>query len=172
MPRKLRNPKRRRGSTPDVSPALYCYLLWGDHQAAKAMALEDKTNPWELFDSFNDSHSVAWHSILDEALAEWIEVYPGERPASWWLWTAPSLRNVYGRFRHWQGSDRCHQTGIPHGQPDDPEDLPMVESTPAFLDRLGLWIPGERSRVPAEAFEPSPFSVTLTASRHGVTEGH
>jgi hypothetical protein len=38
----------------------------------------------------------------------------------------------------------------------------MVESTPAYLDRLALWLDGERDRVPACEFDPQPFSWDLT----------
>ena len=36
----------------------------------------------------------------------------------------------------------------------DPEDPPMFESEAAYLDRLQLWLAGERERVPADAFRP------------------
>ena len=51
-------------------------------------------------------------------------------------------------------------TGIPHIARFK-VDLPMVEAEAAYLDRLGLWLPGERSRVSAAAFAPRVFDVAL-----------
>lgn len=36
----------------------------------------------------------------------------------------------------------------------DPADPPLLEGEAAYLDRLGLWLPGERRRAPVELFEP------------------
>lgn len=36
----------------------------------------------------------------------------------------------------------------------DPNDPPLFESEPAYLRRLGLLLPGEEGRIPAEDFEP------------------
>jgi hypothetical protein len=167
MPRKLRNPKTRRSTPVDVSEALFIALTWGDWHAAHAAQERNGSNRWELFNLKRD-HDVIWHAIEADALAAWTQAYPGERPETWWCYAAPELRQVHGRFTGVRGLNRCQSTGVPYGSPDDWNDLPMVETTPAYLDRLGLWLDGERARVPAAAFDPQPFSWTLTVQRGGM----
>src|SRR5262245_30971975 len=120
MPRKLRHPKARRPVVA-VSEALYNLLLWGDVPGD-----HDRSETWQLFDW--DRHRGAWQAIVDEALPQWVGHYPGTRPRSWWLWTAPELRLVVGRFTYLTGAGRCQPTGVPYGQPVDWNDLPTVES--------------------------------------------
>jgi hypothetical protein len=153
----MRPTKIRRTQLPDVSPALYTLLLWGDWSAAMAQQERDGTEPFELWD-IGEKHEAVWHAIVDRAIAEWTAVYPGTRPTSWWYWTAPELRRpTTGRYAEISGVRRCHETGVPcisNGWTSPP----MVESTPAYLDRLSLWLPAERPRVPASAFKPQRFS--------------
>ncbi len=151
----------------EVSEALSILLTWGDWSAARLAAQRNGSNPTELFD-LHHNHDAAWLVIQDEALEAWTAVYPGSRPESWWLYSAPELRQVYGRFTEARGLGRCQATGIPYGAPDDWKDRPMVESTPAYLDRLDLWVAGERARVPRQAFDPQPFSWTLTVAPCGM----
>lgn len=169
MPRKQRNPKERRGPAAEVSRAMYTLLLYEDFHAAKACAEEDgDENVWGLLLFDQEKYPQIWREIEAEAIREWVDVYPGTRPASWWKWSAPDLRHVYGLFTVCVGANRCHATGIPYGRPDDWADPPMVESQATFLDRHGLWLDGERERVPAEAFsDEQPFSWTLTKSNRG-----
>jgi hypothetical protein len=162
LPRKLRTPKHRRGSGIPVSKALFSFLVWGDYRAASALA-EPGDSRWELFDGIGPhEHRAVWEAIVDEALDVWTRRHPGSRPPNWWQWTAPELRRIFGRFTVVKGHGRCQSTGVPFGSPDEWTDLPMVESTPAYLDRLALWLDGERDRVPACDFDPQPFSWNLT----------
>lgn len=161
MPRKLRSPKARRGTAIDVSDALFLYLIWGDWSAAVRQAHRDGSNPWALFDG-GGRHEAAWAAIVDDAVGEWTTVYPGTMPRSWWHWSAPELRRLIGgAYRTIQGAGRCHDTGVPFID-DWRDDPPLVEREPAYLDRLGLWLPCERVRVPPDAFTAQPFSYTLT----------
>jgi hypothetical protein len=164
VPRKLRTPKERRYGV-DVHPALYAYLLWRDLDAATRLAAGDEEVLLDLFVCSPARMSEVWRAIEADALQEWIVSRPGQRPRSWWLYSAPELRRVTGRFTEVAGVGRCQLTGIPYGAPDDWNDRPLVESTPAYLDRLGLWLPGERERVERTAFEPQPFSWQLTDER-------
>ncbi len=156
MPRKMRPTKARRTQAPDVSPALYLLLTWGDFPAAHAQAERDGTSPWELF--CGDQHEAAWHAIEAQAVAEWADVHPGSRPPKWWHWSAPELRRLIGAAHVIKGLHRCHETGVPYISNGFDEDRPMVESTAALLDRLNLWLPGERARVPADAFAAKRFN--------------
>jgi hypothetical protein len=167
MSRKLRTPKRR-ADDPDVSAALYHYLLWGDWRGAYTLAQQSADDPSELFFRDNSTHPTAWAVIEVAAPTDWIDRYPGTRPHSWWEWSAPEVRRVSGRFIILRGAGRCQPSGVPYGEPADCTDPPLVESVPAFLDRYGLWLPGERARVPAHRFAPQPFSWDLTVSPHAV----
>jgi hypothetical protein len=161
MPRKWREPKRRRVPELDVPPALYRFLLWSDWRGARRLDA-DHTAVRLLFDT--REHPRYWQAMEAAALADWIVSYPGTRPPSWWYFSAPALRQVSGRFTPAESVVRAQPTGIPFGSPDDADDLPMVESCAAFLDRFDLWLPGERARVPAAAFDPQPFDFTLTVA--------
>ena len=149
-----------------VSEALSILLIWGDWSAARAAAQRTGSNPAELFD-LHRNHDAAWLAIQDEALEAWTAVYPGSRPESWWLTRCRAVPERC-RFTEAPGLGRCQIPGIPYGAPDDWEDRPMVESTPAYLDRLDLWVAGERGRVPRRAFDPQPFSWTLTVAPCGM----
>jgi len=159
MPRKLRRPKMR---TDIVVPRwLRHWLTWGDFSAACTIADEDGDDPFDLFAGV-DEHERAWAAIVDDALSDFVAVYPGSRPNAWWQWTALELRQVIGgTYRSILGVGRCHQTGVPYIAVDR-DDPPLIESTPALLDRLGLWRPGERARVSPDAFTPQIFSFDLT----------
>jgi hypothetical protein len=135
-----------------------------DWQAAKALTVGD--------DDFASLYAwwefpEAWRAIEASALREWTAAYPGTRPASWWYWSAPELRRVTGAFRPIAGRERCYTAGVPYLEPQDPKDQPIVESTPHYLDRLGLWLPRERMRINAAAFDDQPFSLGLCWFRPG-----
>jgi len=165
MPRRLRTAKTRRVSDLEVPESLFHYLTFRDLKAASALARPGESR-WILFDIMGaHSHAEAWRAIEAEALVEWTNQHPGTRPESWWRYSAPELRRVEGRFRPIDGRYRCHASGVPYGDPDRTTP-PMVESTPALLDRLNLWLPGERARVDPAAFRPQPFSWDLVESPH------
>jgi hypothetical protein len=42
-----------------------------------------------------------------------------------------------------------------------------LESQAGYLDRLRLWLPGERARVSPQAFNPEIFSYDLTVAPDG-----
>jgi len=156
--------------TIDVSPALYIWLLWHDWDAARDRAQADTTSTWELFD-LGEEHRIAWLAIAELAVPEWIRFYPGTRPPMWWQFSAPELRRMTGgTFTEVVGAHRCQPTGVPYGAPDW-NDPPMVESQPAYLDRLNLWLPGEQARVTKEDFAPRRFSWDLTVAPQGVPDG-
>ncbi|MEZ5290164.1 MAG: hypothetical protein R2745_03700 [Vicinamibacterales bacterium] len=166
MPRKLRRPKLRRASAAEIHPGLAAYLLWRDINEAADLYAQDDTSAFDLW--MDEHHQAAWHAIEREALAEWVRAFPGTRPASWWWWSAPELRRVLIDVQPEPvvaALDRCHETGIPRfawtGQP------PLMESQPAYLERLGLWLSGERRRVPQAAFEPQVLTKDVLQQPRG-----
>lgn len=171
MPRKLRNPKTRRAV--EISACIFSWLLWRDASAARAQAERD--GDLDVFDAhyFFDWSKEAqlWASIEAEALEEWTPALPGTRPRLWWQYSAPELRELTGggAYHETAGAGRCHETGIPYiaNWESDP---PLVESTPMYLDRLDLWLPGERARVPVSAFAAEQFSYTLTVAPRRVED--
>jgi hypothetical protein len=146
-----------------VSACMHALLVGGYHAAREAAARAGES-PRECFFSSDDDMRKAWTFVEAELLAAWVIHSPGTRPASWWRYSdsVSELRRVTGLFTELIGRHRCHETGICYLVPGDPRDPPVVESQAAFLDRLDLWLPGERARVPAEAFAESPFSIGLT----------
>jgi hypothetical protein len=173
MPRKLRIPKARRGDALHVSRAVFLWLTWGDWTAAFEQAQADDEGMRELFfDAKSRQTRRYWVAIEDEALAAWTAVYPGTRPPAWWFYSQPEpeLRQLIGGvYRIIPGAERCHPTGIAYID-DWKDDPPLVESQPAYLDRLRLWLPKERAQVDREAFASQPFSYSLTVAPRGVPE--
>ena len=157
--------RRRRTRKPahlEVSRAVFILLTWDDWSAAAAQQERDKSNALELFGGWQ-KYPDSWAVIEDRAVAAWVEAYPGTRPTSWWRWSAPELRRLTGgTYTLIKGMGRCHETGLPyidHGWRHDP---PLAETQPGCLDRLDLWLPGERERVPTQAFESQLFSYEST----------
>src|SRR5262245_26223014 len=122
MPRKLRTPKARRRAGVQVSDALRYWLTWGDFATALEMAQAEGT----VVDLYaTERHPSAWAAIVEEALVEWVEAFPGSRPSSWWQWSALELRRVHGRYRVISGIGRCHPSGVPYLVVEDADDRPM-----------------------------------------------
>lgn len=97
-----------------------------------------------------------WEQYRDAVLVEWVQKRPGSRPRLWWQFEAPEpqrrrLDDTGTPFL--SSGTRC---GIPTGWPRG--SAPLFESQPAYLDRLGLLIPGERARIPATAWEPETIA--------------
>ncbi len=145
-----------------VSRALRHLLTWDDLDGACRIADADETDAWELLINTRDEDRAAWDVIASEAVRDWTTRYPGTRPAAWWEFDAPELRGLTGGAfdRTDSPRGRCFATGIPHIARFN-ADPPMVEAEAAYLDRLGLWLPGERARVSAAAFAPRVFDVAL-----------
>jgi hypothetical protein len=105
-------------------------------------------------------HSRLWRQNEDELVAEWSEQHPGCRPAGWWEFSAIEAR-------HWVdaegiarppdiGPDWCLWRDSWGIVLDDRAGrrVVAVESEPSYLARLGLFLPGERRRLPRNAFAP------------------
>jgi hypothetical protein len=163
MPRKLRAPKARRGDALIVSRSMFLHLVFQDFASACAQADHDGTRKQDLYYTAAQE-TTYWAAIEEQALEVWTTYSPGSRPPLWWQLSAPTLRQLEGGlYTVISGCNRCHETGIAYitEWQDDP---PQVESQAAFLDRVAMWLPGERARVPAEAFASQPFSWDLTVA--------
>ncbi|MGR9372310.1 hypothetical protein [Rhizobium leguminosarum] len=131
----------------------------------------------------DDEILALWRGDGKRVIDAWIADYPGSRPDFWWRFDAPEPRRRLGgigmpswealsvkpNFRRGLPStwidDRdvaifrdggCGRQPDPDwpGIPKDPTDPPRFESEAAYLDRLGLFLPGERKRLSQVDFEP------------------
>jgi hypothetical protein len=83
----------------------------------------------------------AWEDLGDDLMAEHIAQHPGSRPGGFWRFDAPEPRRQVADGPEAIGP--ADWFGKPHvfmGQP--PSD--MYESEAVYVERLGLWQPGER----------------------------
>jgi hypothetical protein len=114
-----------------------------------------------------------WLQHCDVILADWVPAHPGKRLAAWWKFSAPrwvdfdpvmgeprrmvggkGRPKVYAGNRLWFLS---HEFGIPvefHDDGLDPNDPPIFESQASYMDRHGLFLPGERKLLKAADFAP------------------
>ena len=88
-----------------------------------------------------DQLAELWRDHRDRIIAEHVSDFPGTRPQRWWEYDAPEPRRRLGG------------TGTP-GLAIDPNDPPIFESEAAYLERHGLFLPGERKRLRKVDFEP------------------
>jgi hypothetical protein len=113
-----------------------------------------------------------WIEHRDEVVAHFAVRWAGQRPPLWWRWDAPSPRLRLGGIgdRLWDvlsAVEPSYQYGVPQsfltvwqakyygkGTPISAVAPPRYESSPAYLRRLKLLLPGERERIPDYAFSP------------------
>jgi hypothetical protein len=108
----------------------------------------------------NQSLEEIWREHAAEILSHWTKRHPGTRPKLWWKYDAikPRLRLggkseplVYGQ----SSSDDAYALGIARiWHFTDEADLPRYESEPAYLQRLGMFFPGEKRRVKRSDYNP------------------
>lgn len=94
-----------------------------------------------------------WGEVRDELLPAWIVENPGRRPWAWWEFdTSEPRRCVSGPgaycIRHPDAMDgNCLWFGRPTvWMVDDFKNPSTYETQGEYLDRLGLFVPGERKR--------------------------
>jgi hypothetical protein len=171
MPVKRRVSKQRE----QISPAMLAFLRdepMPEDAGIAAWWIESETNP-------GPKASELWPEFRDEILADWIAEAPGTRPSMWWRLDAPEPRRRLGGIgtpahevlahvpRFWCGIpidwvtqsladfyDREERSKPFEGVAVSRKDPPLFESEAAFLDRHGLFLPGERKRLGADDFEP------------------
>lgn len=102
---------------------------------------------------------AVWQAHKEWVVAEHVKASPGTRPRRWWQREAPEPRRRVGG-KGTLTSDviavlPTWHLGIPSCWHDlDPDDPPLFESEAAYLDRLGLMLPGEKGRLTGRDFEP------------------
>ncbi len=118
-----------------------------------------------------------WGMYATEITEEHAQENPGTRPFRWWQFDAPEPRQRIrgiGTPRHECLADVEElMFGVPVGwitdddieayvrinsplavPPVDPDDPPLYEAQAAYLERLGLLLPGERKRLKPKDFKP------------------
>lgn len=107
----------------------------------------------------DEGKKEAWEELRDEIMADWIRTKPGTRPHAWWLYEAPEPRRCLNMPHPFESAGRTAFLGVqahalsfgkprclvtPNSAPGCPDDFAAVyESERAFLERLGLLLPGE-----------------------------
>jgi hypothetical protein len=132
----------------------------------------------ELLAVLPDQREGLWRRHVDDFLADWIAKYPGWRPAAWWTFDAPEPRFVLegtelllpkAEPTDWEWvwrSGFCGGRGVPafrQVRPPGDVELPVVESTGAYLRRLGLLTPSEHAALDLEAYESEILDPFLIA---------
>lgn len=140
----------------------------------------DEPWPWvTLIAAFHDQLERHWARARDQIMADFLAALPGRRPRGWWCFDAPEPLRLRlggtGDQQHPRTIDKAvwHTTecGLPkfwitrttariyRGKGIDPDDPPIFESQPAYLERHRIFHPGEKEVVPPAAFQPSAISV-------------
>jgi hypothetical protein len=114
-------------------------------------------NAWYYLDRKQPPEQV-WAEHREQVVAEHVKEHPGSRPVLWWQYTAPQARLRLGGVGQPDGPGP-DQHGLIYGVPMywgelSEADPPCFESEAAFLRRLGLFLPGEASRLGPEDFKP------------------
>jgi hypothetical protein len=173
MSRARRPRTRADGGMSDIAWAFFLEEIPPDITQAEQEELNDLTYD---FDSEHRAGGL-WREHREQIVEAWITEYPGTRPSHWW-----AVESTEPRRRLGGTGTPCHER-LAHGEhyergvPDqwirqsdidvyaligspldvpalDPTDPPLYESEAAYLERLGLWLPGERRRVPKKDFQP------------------
>jgi hypothetical protein len=165
MPRKV-----QRGPTLRVARLTATEFAW---LVGQDMPPETPALHWHLLQSGTDHPGTRWHPVVlwesggDLVLDHWTAVRPGTRPPGFWRGGATEpRRQLSGTPRRqdpqhprmqWRERWR-EQDGLRTGQDYRPQGsaagASTWESMGAYLDRLGLWLEGERERAPADCWEP------------------
>jgi hypothetical protein len=154
--------KRTRRTQPvreELQVSMRTYLLSGNWKEIVAAADASGDRLVQVLFHVHE-HPRLWAESQHELIDEWIAERPGTRPAGFWefaafeprRWvnndgvaTAPDIGPDWCLWRDQWGivlDDRAGRRVV------------AVESEPNYLARLGLFLPGERRRLPRDAFEP------------------
>jgi hypothetical protein len=111
-----------------------------------------------------------WDIHRDRIVREHVEREAGTRPRLWWRWEAKQMRQrlggvgtplhecsaqvpsfEFGIPRSWKKVKDWH---LSRGVPISEADPPRYESEAAYLERLNLWLPGEKACVKRADWRP------------------
>jgi hypothetical protein len=144
----LTKPRPRLAILPDASVGMRRWLVSGEH------------NHWYYRQvMLNNSMEMIWREHCVAVLTHWVLRHPGTRPRLWWRWDAPSPRKRLGGEGEPLVYEKTHRDdpynfGIPRTWHFIDDNLPCYESEPAYLQRLHLFLPGEKKRVKRSDFLP------------------
>jgi hypothetical protein len=132
---------------------------------------------WDLLGAFDDEEAAreAYETHREAYLEEHAAEHPGTRPGCWWRWEAPEPRRVVNRPSHPELARQLEADG-PDGQkrggrvllgytaPDGSHGFgPWLEEEADYLERLDLFLPGERERL-EDLDGPPPAGTIYTDS--------
>jgi hypothetical protein len=131
--------------------------------------LTGENNTWWYLDRRAPPEEV-WAEHRDAVVAHYAKRHPGQRPQTWWRYSAPEkcrhrLGGVGTPLSECTNSYPTFMYGIPEfwrrrgdfferGTPLSEVDPPMFESEPTYLKRLGLLLRGESRRIARAAWAP------------------
>ncbi|TVS19296.1 MAG: hypothetical protein EA417_00900 [Gammaproteobacteria bacterium] len=119
----------------------------------------------------SETPSALWRAAGEAILRAWVARRPGRRPHGWWLVEAPEPRRRVGgadlpslswdpeRADGRRGPRWRRTLGIPRAWAQFASGVIQFEGEAAYLDRLGLWMDGERDRAPKTAWDPVDVGV-------------
>lgn len=171
-----RRPRNR--ATPGMSDIAWSYFM--DEVPPREELTEPEREELSVlkYDFFNEGRvGDLWRDNKAIIVEHWMTSAPGTRPTHWWLTEAPEPRHRLGGIGTPCHERLAHAERYVIGVPDpwilrgdietyarlgtpldvpalDPANPPMFESEPAYLERLGLLLPGERKRLEPADFEP------------------
>ncbi|MFO8085476.1 MAG: hypothetical protein R6U27_14285 [Desulfobacterales bacterium] len=118
---------------------------------------------------------LMWQKHRKSLIKQWADEYPGTRPFAFWVFEPQEEKrkrlggkgdcipdHVEGETEeywkglptYWIGQDRLMMWPELAEYAIDPENPPRFESEAAFLQRLGLLMPGEAEKLTGADFEP------------------
>lgn len=103
--------------------------------------------PKNTFAEF-DHNDDQWPEYRERVLTDWIIRSPGTRPRVWWKLDAPEAirARVSGPVSEDSDCNHRYHCGLPSGA------HAVYESQAAYLKRLDLFLPGEKTRLTQDDF--------------------
>jgi len=135
--------------------------------------ITDERSTWYYLTFQGSEHDprAFWNRHRDAVVKHCAKRQPGHRPPLWWRFTAPEMRkrlggigtplfecsaysptHCYGVPEFWRIPNNDYVVRGTHISEVDP---PCYESSAAYLQRLGLLLPGEKRRISRHDFLPN-----------------
>lgn len=180
MPRKQRTAKQRRAEPSPTALWAMSDGFYGEPAELNRLelivdSLRYPTNDFERNKRLWDEHKAG-------ILTDWVNEYPGTRPSWWWIYDSPRMSEAEAKAHGWRGwffvptlPDRrrrmggdgladfetmnvvpCFRCGVPEcwdTETLNPENPPAFESQASYLERHGLFMPGEKRRLRKQDYE-------------------
>jgi len=127
---------------------------------------QETSDPFVGCGGWSEDLNAEWEKYGDHVLETWTHTRPGTRPAFWWSEVAPEPRQHVGgkltvkypalhspRLINGKWSTTNRMIPFYYCLDIDPGNPPRFESEAAYLQRLGLLLPGELERLTDADFE-------------------